>query len=154
MKNDNSDPISYSVIFHFLITIFNLLFVFIVGFEYPKLSFNLVFFLAAAITWGACSVFVFKALQLIEVSEVTIISSTRVLVTIAGAVLFLGESFTLQKLIGTAIILTSVILVTNFKKGLKFNKGITYTLIMAFLAGLGVVIDAYNVRNTTLFHTT
>jgi bacterial/archaeal transporter family protein len=147
MKNDKSDPISYSVIFHFLITFFNFFFVLFVGFEFPKISFDLIFFLAAAITWGACSIFVFKALQLIEASEVTIVSSTRVIITIAGAMLFLGESFTLQKLIGTGIILVSVILVADLKKGFKFNKGLMYTLIMAFLAGLGVVIDAYNVRN-------
>ena len=53
----------------------------------------------------------------------------------------------MQKIIGTAIILTSVILVTRIKNGLKMNKGVWYAMGMALCYGLAIVVDTYNVRN-------
>lgn len=120
MKNDKSDPVSYSVVFHFIVACLNLVFALFVGFELPQISMSLFFFLLAAVVWGGCSIFVFKAMQLIEASEITIISSLRILVAIAGALIFLGEAFTLQKIIGTIIILSSVFIVTNNKKSVSF----------------------------------
>ncbi len=147
MKDDKSDPFSYAVIFHFLIGVINLIFALIVGFRFPEFNLNLIFLFLSAALWGGCSIFIFKALQLLESSEVTILSSLRVLITIIASIIFLQESFNFQKIIGTILILISVVLVSNLKKGFKFNKGVTYTFWMVLFSGLAITVDAFNIKH-------
>jgi uncharacterized membrane protein len=148
MKDDKSDPISYSIIFAFLLGIINFIIALFFGFHFPVLSLSIIFFPIAAILWGLGTVLFFKALQLLESSEVTILASVRSLVTIAAALLFLGETFSMQKLLGTIIILVSIFIVTNLKGGIKFNKGIYYTFGMALFYGLAIACDVVNLRST------
>lgn len=147
MKDDKSDPISYSIIFAFLLGIINFIIALFFGFHFPVLSLSIIFFPIAAILWGLGTVLFFKALQLLESSEVTILASVRSLVTIAAALLFLGETFSMQKLLGTIIILVSIFIVTNLKGGIKFNKGIYYTFGMALFYGLAIACDVVNLRS-------
>lgn len=147
MKGDKSDPFSYAIVFHFLLGIVNLLFAVLNGFHLPPLDGSLVLFIVAAALWGIGTVFVFKALQLLESSEVTILTSVRALVTITASILFLHETFNWQKALGTLIILASVFFVTNLKRGMTFNKGVLYSMAMAFFYGLAVVVDVFNLKN-------
>lgn len=146
MRDDKSDPISYSIIFAFLLGVINFGVALIFGFHIPAINFNSIFLVGAALLWGVGTIFFFKALQLLESSEVTILSSFRSLVTIAGSLLFLHETFNSQKLIGVAIVLLSIFIVTNLKHGIKFNKGIYYTFGMTLFYGLAVVFDVVNLR--------
>ncbi len=148
MKDDKSDPISYSIIFAFLLGFINLVVALTFGFHFPVLHIGLVAFPIAAILWGVGTIFYFKALQLLESSEVTILASVRSLITIAASLLFLGESFSVQKLMGTVIVLFSIFIVTNLKHGIKFNRGIFYTFGMVLFYGLAVVFDVVNLRST------
>ncbi len=148
MKDDKSNPYSYAIIFHLLLGVINLVFAMIHGFQPLPLNANLIGFMLAVVLWGIGTIFLFKALQLLESSEVTILTSIRALVTIVASMLFLHESFNGQKVLGTIIILASIFLVTNFKKGAKFfNKGVVYSLAMAFFYGLAVVVDVFNLKN-------
>jgi drug/metabolite transporter (DMT)-like permease len=147
MKDDKSDPYAYAVIFQFLIAILILPVTFLHGFKIPEFNENSLVFILAAFLWGGASIFNFKALKLIEASEVTILSSVRVIITILASIFFLQESFSGLNIIGTILILVSVALVSNLKKGIKFNKGVIYTFIMALFAGLAIVADGYNLRN-------
>lgn len=147
MRDVKSDPYSYAVIFNFLIAILNLLAAFILGSKFPQPSWNLIYILIPALLWGGASIFLFKSFQTLEASEVTIISTLRVVITILASILFLQETFNFQKVIGTLIIIVATLFVTNVKKGLKFNKGIIYTLAMALFSGLALVADAFNIRH-------
>jgi drug/metabolite transporter (DMT)-like permease len=147
MSGDKSNPFSYAIIFHFLIAILNLVFALIHGFKMPLLNDNLPFFLLAGALWGGTTILLFKALQLLESSEVTILISVRVLITIIASITFLQESFNLQKLFGTIIILTSILLVTNLKQGIRFNKGVMYAFGVALFSGLAIVVDSFNLRS-------
>ncbi len=146
MKDDKSDPISYSIIFAFLLGVINLGVALIFGFHIPPISINSIFLIGAALLWGIGTIFFFKALQLLESSEVTILSSVRSLITIAASLLFLNETFNLQKLIGVIVVLFSISIVTNLKHGLKFNKGVYYTFGMTVFYGIAVVFDVVNLR--------
>jgi len=67
-------------------------------------------------------------------------------VTIITAVFFLGESFNTPKIIGTALILGSIIAL-NFKNGkFTFGVGTKYAVISTVLFGLGVTNDAFILR--------
>jgi drug/metabolite transporter (DMT)-like permease len=102
--------------------------------------------LLASALWGACQVFLFKALQVLEASEVTVISDLRVVVTIIASVIFLGEVFNGWNIFGALLILAASLLVVDFSKGFKFNKGVWYTLAMTLFAGLAIVADSANVQ--------
>jgi len=146
MKGDKSNPYSYAIIFHFLLGILNFICALFLGSHFSLFSGNIFMLLLASILWGATVVFLFKALQLVDVSEVTILSTIRVLVIIAASMIFLHESFGIVKIIGTVIIIVSTLLVTDLKKGITFNKGVLYTLLMALLGGLAIVTDSFNVK--------
>lgn len=147
MKDDRSDPYSYAVTFQILIAILILPLVLLQGFRVPVFDKNLFYFIIAAALWAGASIFNFKALKLIEASEVTILSSVKVVVTIIASIIFLQESFNGLNILGTIAVLFSIFLVTNLKKGIKFNKGIIYTFAMALFSGLAIVADGFNVHN-------
>lgn len=146
MKGDKSDPVSYAIVFHFVLGFLNLGFALWFGSEFSILDGNIFVLLLACALWGACGVFLFKAQKLLEASEVAIVSTLRVVVTIVASVIFLHESFGIQSIVGTAIIFISTLLVVNLKDGFKFNKGLLFAVAMAVFAGLAVVADSFNVQ--------
>lgn len=146
MRDDKSDPIAYSIIFAFMLGGINLIVALVYGFRFPSFGIHSLFLLGAAILWGLGTICFFKALQLLESSEVTILGSVRSLITIAASLLFLNETFNQKKLLGTILVLLSIFIVTNLKHGMKFNKGIYYTLGMVCFYGLAVVFDVVNLR--------
>lgn len=99
-----------------------------------------------AVLYAAAQIFIFLASKTIEASELIILSSTRVLWTIAAALLFLGETFNLSKTMGTALILFSVIFVSYRKKRIKFCRGHWYAILAGFCLGIGFVNDSYILR--------
>lgn len=146
IRGDRSDPYSYTVVFHLLLGLVAFVFGLIGGVDFSLFQGNIWMLLLAAALWGTCQVFLFKALQITEASEVTIVSGVRVIVTILASVIFLKEVFTGWNVLGTVLILVSTVLIANRKKGLKFDKGLFYTLAMAFFGGLAIVADSANVQ--------
>lgn len=147
MRDENSDPVSYTIISALLLSCVYFIVSLFFGFHLPVLDWKLIYFIVAAALWGLGTIFLFKALQVIESSEVTILVSLRILITIIASVIFLKNTFNFQKLIGTIILLLSILLVANIKKGIKFNKGVTYSVFVIFFYGLAVVLDVFNLRN-------
>ena len=147
MRDEESDAASYTVVFALLLTIFYFVTSLFFGFKSPVLNWSLVLYLASAVLWGFGTVFLFKAMKLIEASEVTIFVTLRILIAILASVLFLGEIFDFSKLIGTLILIFSVLIVANIKKGIKFNAGILYSILVAIFYGTAVVIDAFNLKS-------
>lgn len=146
MKGDKSNPYSYAIVFHFLLGFLNLIFALLYGSQFSLFSGNIFMLFLASLLWGGCTILLFKALQLLEASEVTILSNIRIVFTIAASTIFLHETFTSLNAFGAIIIIVATLLVANVKKGLKFNKGVLYTFGMALLAGLAIVADSYNVK--------
>lgn len=147
MKEKKSHPYSYAIVFHFLLGFSNLGLAILCGSHFSLFSGNFFLLLLASALWGGCSIFLFKALQLLEASEITIISTLSLLVTIIASVIFLHEIFNIEKILGAIMILVSVLLILNLKNGFKFNKGFVYMLVMALFAGLAIVIDSANVQH-------
>jgi drug/metabolite transporter (DMT)-like permease len=147
MKDEKSNAISYAIVFHFLLGIMNFVFsILFNGFQTPSLDRNLIKILLAALLWGGATIFLFKALKLVESSEVTILSTIRVVVTIIFSVLFVHEVFNKQRVLGAILIIIATILVTQLKKGMKLNRGMIYILIMSILSGVAIIFDGLNVE--------
>ncbi|MGE5041696.1 MAG: DMT family transporter [Candidatus Levyibacteriota bacterium] len=142
MRDDKSDPVLYTILFAFFLSIAYSVVSLFLGFKLPVLSWTLVLFVLSALLWGFGTIFLFKALKVIEASEVTILTSVRVIITILISVFFLREIFGFEKVLGAILILGSVMLVANIKKGFKFNSGTSYALIVALFYGVAVSLDA------------
>jgi len=143
MKDKKSDPVAYGLAFQWLSAFLIGIYAFWNGFVLPpvrELPFN---FILSAVSFGFGTIILFKALKTTEVSEVTVLFSSRGLWVIAIAILFLGESFDIQKIIGTFLILAAILLVFFEREKIKFRKGGLYALLGAFFYGIGIPNDAF-----------
>lgn len=147
MKHDKSNPYSYAIVFHLLLALLNAICIIIFNSQIALFNGNFLLLIISSVLWGATSVFLFKALKLLDVSEVTILSTTKIFVIIIASILFLHESFSLKKALGAIIIVIATILVTNQKGKMKFNEGVFYTFLMVVFSGTALVIDSFNVKN-------
>ncbi len=143
LKNNTSNPIAYAVWFQFLTGILLSIYALIHGFKIPDnlltLLPNLV--LVSAL-YGLMSIFIFKALQQTEASIFTILFNSRVIITVLGAVILLNNPFTLRQILGTILILASVVVVSLKKEKLQFRKGEIYSLLAGFFLACGVINDS------------
>lgn len=145
MKDEDSNPLPHSIALQFSGALICFVFAFSQGFKMPPLlEYPLNFFLEAML-YAFSTLFSFKALKLIEASKTTIIFSFGSVVTIAAAVLFLNETLTLQRLLGTALIIISIVLVFKLKD-FSVNKGALYALTAAILGSLALINDTYLLR--------
>lgn len=145
MKDEKSDPFVYGFFFQLFCSILIFIFAFSKGFVMPPITNLGLNFFFEAILYAGFTIFLFKALKLIEASEVTILTTTSAFWTILVALLFLGESFSMIKLLGVLLILIAVIFVNQREKQLSFhfNKGSLYALLAALCFGLAFANDAY-----------
>ncbi len=147
MRDDTSNPYSYTVIFHFLLGFLVLIFGLLKGSNFSFFSGNIYLLFLAAVLWGLCQVFLFKALQLVEASELIIVSGLRVVITIVASIVFLNQIFTGWNALGAALILAATFLVVKLGKSFRFDMGLLYTLAMTVFGGLAIVVDSANVQH-------
>ncbi len=77
---------------------------------------NLFFFISMGVLYGFDVLFWYKSLNNIEVSKATIIASPMPILVAFFAYIFLGEIFTIFHLIGTIIIISSIVIIVREKK--------------------------------------
>jgi drug/metabolite transporter (DMT)-like permease len=143
LKEEQSDAYTYAIVFQLLVSFSILIYVLFTGFNIPSLKpilFNLVLM---TILYAVANFTLYKGLQLIEASEMTILLSSKSIWTMWAATIFLNEKITPLRIIGTLLIISGVIVISWKKKVLKFNKGYTLILISAALFGLAFTNDAF-----------
>jgi drug/metabolite transporter (DMT)-like permease len=90
------------------------LFVCVHGIQPPEMVSGWIAICASALFSGILGVFLFfEGLKRIDASSSSIISTLEVIVSIALAVIFLGESVTLIKIAGTALVLSAVVILAR-----------------------------------------
>lgn len=143
MKDHDSDPIAYAVWFQFLAGSILLIYTLMVGFKLPdnllSLTPNLIL---EPIFWGITIMLIFKALVQTEASVFTILFGIRVVFIVITAYVFLKETFSLNQMLGTILIILSVFLVSHRKEKLQFKKGEFYSILAGIFATAGVINDA------------
>lgn len=148
VKGQKSDPIATSVLFMLITGLFTGAYTLYKGFHFPSDIKNLLpFLLAEPVIYAVGNIFIFKSLKKVEASKFTILYSSRVIVGILGAILFLGEIFSIKQVIGTILLLGSVALISWKNKRLAFKKEDFFVLVAAVTFGLGFVVDSYIVRS-------
>lgn len=147
LKKDKSDPIAYSIVFQLLTGILIGIYALFNGFSTPNLIPLIPNLLLMAILYGAGNVFIFSALKTIDASEFAIIFASRALWTVLGAIIFLKENFSPLQIMGTLLIITSVVLVSWKKQKFILSKGIVFSVFAALFFGLAFVNDALILNN-------
>jgi len=141
----DEDPISYSIVLQLSGALLALLFATWKGFEMPPIKEYPLNFALVGILYAISTLFSFKALKLIEASQAIIILSFSIVIAIIFSVIFLKEVLTVQRLIGTLLIIISILLVTKLKN-FSVNRGNLYALVAAVCGGLATVNDTYLLR--------
>jgi drug/metabolite transporter (DMT)-like permease len=146
MKDDQSDSKIQTVVFAGLTGIFGLvLAIFTTGFHLPPPSLWQNFLLMVALISSA-SVLTFQAYKTVEASEMGILLSTERLWTVILALMFLSETITLSKVLGTILVLFGVGVVYWKKHNVRFGVGIVIALVAALLYGISYVNGFYILR--------
>ena len=147
MSHTDSNPAACGILYHLLLGVLHLLCGSVIGVSIDFSHGSLSFVFLAALFWSLTTVYFFKAIQLIQPAEVTIISTFQVLVAILASVLFLGEVFDIHMIFGALIIILGSCIVLRFKDGFYLSRGVFYTLMLSLFAGLAVVVDSINVQH-------
>jgi len=147
MKEEGSDPFVYALVFQLVVTFVVSIYAFRQGFHLPNLTPLLPFIGLMVVFYGFANVTLFKALQLGEASEVSVISSSRSLWTVLVAVTLLGEPLTSRKLLGTLLVVSGIAFVSWKSKRFKLQRGHLFALLAAVLFGIAFANDTYLLRS-------
>lgn len=154
LKRANISPIVFSILFQLLVGIIILIFGLISGAEMDvKLNLNLIVpnLILSSVLYAIANVLKSESLAKTEASKFTIIFSSRVIFTIATAAIFLNESLNIHQVIGTFLILSSIILVTIKGRKLKFEKVDLLALLASVIFGIGIVNDRYILKLANIY---
>lgn len=116
--------------------------IFDIGFE------SYVFLILSGLTTGFSWIFYFKALSVGDINKIIAIDKTSVVLSIAFAIIFLGEvNNILIKIFGTSCILIGTILMIEFKTQ-NYGKlsGIFYAVLSAVFASLTSIFAKFGVN--------
>jgi drug/metabolite transporter (DMT)-like permease len=147
MKEEGSDPFIYALVFQLVVTFVVSIYAFGRGFHLPNLTPLLPFIGLMVVFYGFANVTLFKALQLGEASEVSVISSSRSLWTVLVAVTLLGEPLTTKKLLGALLVFLGIVFVFWKSKRFKFRKEHLFALLAAVLFGIAFANDTFLLRS-------
>jgi len=147
MKGKKTDPVAFTIAFQLITAVVIGMYAFFHGFSMPNILSYLPNFIAMMLLYGFGNIFIFSSLRTIDASEFTIIYVLRWLWTVLVAVSLFHESFLFLQMIGTLLVLTSVILVSSKKSGIHVTKGTLYALAASVCFGLAFANDTYLVRH-------
>jgi drug/metabolite transporter (DMT)-like permease len=148
---DSRDPVVIYVVNGLVAGLFLLGVGFYQGFNFPDLkdiSLNLILM---AVLIGTGNILIFRGLKKVEASEYTVLFSTRAIWSVLAAIVFLHESFSGKQIIGAALIILSVFVVSWKKKSFRLNEGEMLTLAAAFFVGFAFINDTYLLNKVDLF---
>ncbi len=148
MRDSQSDPNAQAFMFTTIVGVLGIaIAIYQGGFKsYLTLS-QLPSFLLIAILITIGSIFAFKGFQYIEASQHTILLTTSKLWSLVGAILFLGESITLQKLLAGVLIVVGVMVAQWRKERFVINSGVWYVLLAAASYATGEILSFYVLRD-------
>ncbi len=149
MKNHTSDPIAYSIFFQLVVGFFIALHgFFTTDMSVPNLIPLLPNLLITIILYGVAGIFIFKSLQLIEASQFTVLFASRAIFTMLASFIFIQEVLNGKQLLGAALVLGGIVLVTNVSlKTLKLSKGQIFAIISAMGFGFANTNDRFLLQN-------
>ena len=128
MKEENSNPISYAIIFQFLVGFISLGFTLLLNKFVLPTNINLLpRFLVSSFLWAGMTVFNFKAIKTLTAGEITILGTSGTVISILLGVLFLGETLKISGILGILLIFLAIIIINTEKLSFNSKKGVSGT---------------------------
>lgn len=148
LKDDKSEPISFSIFFQIGVAIVIGTLVFVTQGSIPipnflEISWSI---LAMTVLYALANIFIFRSLKITEASRFTVIFSSKTLFAVLGTSIVFREVLTTTQWIGALLIVTGVIIISMNKFGKKINTGDFYALVAAVLFGLANTNDRFLVK--------
>jgi len=152
MKEENSNPISYAIIFQFLVGFISLGFTLLLNKFVLPTNINLLpRFLVSSFLWAGMTVFNFKAIKTLTAGEITILGTSGTVISILLGVLFLGETLKISGILGILLIFLAIIIINTEKLSFNSKKGVFFALLSAVCGGIAVVNDAVILKSYEAF---
>lgn len=148
LKEDKSEPISFSIFFQVGVAIVIGVLVLIIHGGIPIPDFTQISWsvLAMTVLYALANIFIFKSLKITEASRFTVIFSSKTLFAVLGASLFFREGLTAMQWFGAILIMLGVAIVSIKDISKKLNKGDLLALLAAVLFGLANTNDRFLVK--------
>lgn len=146
MKKEESDPILFTIVFQFILSIIVFIYALFRGFVFPPPAFLWPRFLLSAVLYAAGSLCGFYSSKHLSAGENSILTASGALVTVLLGVFMLGEAFSFGKVFGVICIIISIF-VLYAKERMKMNVGVWYALGLALFFGVAVVNDVVIIRS-------
>ncbi|MDP3941094.1 MAG: EamA family transporter [bacterium] len=142
MKEDKSDPIAYAVIYQIIGGIIIGIFALVKGFQLPQdITPILPNLLIMPVLYAITNICMFTALKKTEASIFTILFASYSIWLIVGSIFVFREPFSFLQIIGTVLILLSVILVSWKHKNIKIGRAELITLSGAIVFAAAILND-------------
>ncbi|MCL5003862.1 MAG: DMT family transporter [Patescibacteria group bacterium] len=152
LRGENSHPVAFAIFFQVIVGLMvGLLGLLFLGMRLPANYTIWKNLLLSVALYTPYNIFVYKALKALEASKFTVVLSSRVLFTALASTVFLNESLSSRQILGSALILSAVVLV-NLKRGLfSLGRGEGLTILAAIFLGLANTNDRFILKSTDLY---
>ncbi|MFH0942873.1 MAG: DMT family transporter [Candidatus Beckwithbacteria bacterium] len=152
MREEASNPVTYAIVFQFMVGIISLIFTLLLNkFVFPP-DFKLwPRFLASSFLWAGMTVFNFKAIKSLSAGEITILGSSGTIISIILGVVFLGEALKISVILGTLLIFVAILIINSEKLSFNSRKGVLFALLSAACGGIAVANDAVILKSYEAF---
>jgi len=148
LKNEKSEPISFSIFFQFGVALITAVLVLAVKgkLALPNLSNISWSVLVMTLLYAFANISIFKSLKEIEASRFTVIFSSKTLFAVLGASLVFNENLNVTQWIGALIIILGVVVVSIKNVKLKLGRGDLLAFVAAIFFGLANTNDRFLVK--------
>jgi drug/metabolite transporter (DMT)-like permease len=143
LKEEISDPFAYSIFLQLIVAALFFVCLFFTGFHLPPLKPLIPYLFLMSLLYSISGWLSFKGLKTTEVSENSILWSSKSMWAMMAAIIFLHEPIDLKRIIGMFLVVTAIIIISWKGKKLKFNKGHFLILFAALLSGFAFTNDAF-----------
>jgi bacterial/archaeal transporter family protein len=152
MREEDSNPIGYAIVFQFGLGLVTLFFAFVFGkFVFPTDIGLIPRFLLSALLWTGGTTLGFSAVKRLGAGETTILGSSNSIISISLGIVLLGEVITLPIIFGMVLIFLSIVLVSSGKLAFTSRQGVIFALLSALCTGIAIVNDAVILKTYEAF---
>jgi len=144
----SGDPLTFTFILQLFASIL-LLPLFIMNFSLPNSLKIWAFLIIYGFFWAVASYTSFKAFSYLETSVVVPISRIRIFFVLVLSFLLLGESLSVEKIVGTIILFAGLVVLTykkSDKKHKDYKKGVYYAFLSAIFISFSYISSKFLVN--------
>ncbi len=147
MRDVNSDPFAQTIVFSGLVGVFAFIIALLRGGFHYQISLGQVpFFVLIALFLPMASTLNYKSVQSLEASEASILLSSQKLWEVILAFFLLQEAFSLNRLLGTIVVLVGVAVAQWRHERFIINRGVVFALLASLAYACAEIASYFLLR--------